>query len=98
MVLSFFLIMCPVNRWFQYRRCKQEVFFFFKTMFTPTSLSYFSLICSGRDGSGAGAVDEEDFIQAFEDVPTVQVERVPSELDYVGRVDQIIIIIIITNN
>lgn len=29
----------------------------------------------GRDGSGsgAGAVDEEDFIQAFEDVPTVQV-------------------------
>lgn len=29
----------------------------------------------GRDGSGAGAVDEEDFIQAFEDVPTVQVWR-----------------------
>uniref|UniRef100_A0A8C9WW20 Cytoplasmic linker associated protein 1 n=1 Tax=Sander lucioperca TaxID=283035 RepID=A0A8C9WW20_SANLU len=27
----------------------------------------------GRDGSGAGAVDEEDFIQAFEDVPTVQI-------------------------
>uniref|UniRef100_A0A7N8Y300 Cytoplasmic linker associated protein 1 n=1 Tax=Mastacembelus armatus TaxID=205130 RepID=A0A7N8Y300_9TELE len=26
-----------------------------------------------RDGSGAGAVDEEDFIQAFEDVPTVQI-------------------------
>lgn len=23
---------------------------------------------------GAGAVDEEDFIKAFEDVPTVQVE------------------------
>lgn len=28
---------------------------------------------AGRDGSVAGAVDEEDFIQAFEDVPTVQV-------------------------
>lgn len=30
-------------------------------------------VCAGREGSGAGAVDEEDFIQAFEDVPTVQV-------------------------
>ncbi|XP_039462522.1 CLIP-associating protein 1-like isoform X18 [Oreochromis aureus] len=28
---------------------------------------------AGRDGSSAGAVDEEDFIQAFEDVPTVQI-------------------------
>ncbi|KAM9328822.1 CLIP-associating protein 1-B-like [Pholidichthys leucotaenia] len=28
---------------------------------------------AGRDGSGAGAVDEEDFLQAFEDVPTVQI-------------------------
>ncbi|KAM3585425.1 uncharacterized protein V6R79_017639 [Siganus canaliculatus] len=28
---------------------------------------------AGRDGSGAGAVDEEDFIQAFDDVPTVQI-------------------------
>ncbi|XP_022619717.1 CLIP-associating protein 1-B-like isoform X1 [Seriola dumerili] len=28
---------------------------------------------AGRDKSGAGAVDEEDFIQAFEDVPTVQI-------------------------
>ncbi|XP_074520459.1 CLIP-associating protein 1-A-like isoform X4 [Halichoeres trimaculatus] len=28
---------------------------------------------AGRDGSGAGAVDEEDFIQAFEDVPAVQI-------------------------
>lgn len=25
---------------------------------------------------GAGAVDEEDFIKAFEDVPTVQVSRI----------------------
>jgi len=32
-----------------------------------------SALCAGRDGSAAGAVDEEDFIQAFEDVPTVQV-------------------------
>ncbi|CAK6980701.1 CLIP-associating protein 1-B-like isoform X4, partial [Scomber scombrus] len=28
---------------------------------------------AGKDGSSAGAVDEEDFIQAFEDVPTVQI-------------------------
>uniref|UniRef100_A0A671YND2 Cytoplasmic linker associated protein 1 n=1 Tax=Sparus aurata TaxID=8175 RepID=A0A671YND2_SPAAU len=28
---------------------------------------------SAKDGSVAGAVDEEDFIQAFEDVPTVQI-------------------------
>ncbi|XP_033991255.1 CLIP-associating protein 1-A-like isoform X1 [Trematomus bernacchii] len=28
---------------------------------------------AGRDGSAAGAVDDEDFIQAFEDVPTVQI-------------------------
>uniref|UniRef100_A0A3Q1D1T1 TOG domain-containing protein n=1 Tax=Amphiprion ocellaris TaxID=80972 RepID=A0A3Q1D1T1_AMPOC len=28
---------------------------------------------STKDGSGAGAVDEEDFIQAFEEVPTVQI-------------------------
>lgn len=27
---------------------------------------------------GAGAVDEEDFIKAFEDVPTVQVSRITS--------------------
>lgn len=33
------------------------------------------LVCAGREGSGAGAVDQEDFIQAFEDVPTVQVGR-----------------------
>ncbi len=28
---------------------------------------------SGKESSGAGAVDEEDFIRAFEDVPAVQV-------------------------
>lgn len=32
-----------------------------------------AMVSVGRDGSSAGAVDEEDFIQAFEDVPTVQV-------------------------
>ncbi|CAJ1087443.1 CLIP-associating protein 1-B-like isoform X8 [Xyrichtys novacula] len=39
----------------------------------PASAS--SAKSAGRDGSGAGAgaVDEEDFIQAFEDVPTVQI-------------------------
>ncbi|XP_051797596.1 CLIP-associating protein 1-like isoform X11 [Acanthochromis polyacanthus] len=37
----------------------------------PASAS--STKSTGRDGSGAGAVDEEDFIQAFEDVPTVQI-------------------------
>ncbi|XP_044044615.1 CLIP-associating protein 1-B-like isoform X17 [Siniperca chuatsi] len=37
----------------------------------PASAS--STKSAGRDGSSAGAVDEEDFIQAFEDVPTVQI-------------------------
>ncbi|XP_023252230.1 CLIP-associating protein 1-A-like [Seriola lalandi dorsalis] len=37
----------------------------------PASAS--SAKSAGRDKSGAGAVDEEDFIQAFEDVPTVQI-------------------------
>ncbi|XP_071335721.1 CLIP-associating protein 1-like isoform X9 [Trachinotus anak] len=37
----------------------------------PASAS--STKSAGRDRSGAGAVDEEDFIQAFEDVPTVQI-------------------------
>lgn len=32
-----------------------------------------AVFSAGRDGSSAGAVDEEDFIQAFEDVPKVQV-------------------------
>lgn len=45
-----------------------------------TSLSHFLLIFKGRDNSAAGAVDEEDFIQAFEDVPTVQVGQVPLAL------------------
>lgn len=27
----------------------------------------------GKDGASAGAVDEEDFIKSFEDVPAVQV-------------------------
>ncbi|KAG7502127.1 CLIP-associating 1-B-like isoform X4 [Solea senegalensis] len=37
----------------------------------PSSAS--SSKSAGKDGSGAGAVDEDDFIQAFEDVPTVQI-------------------------
>uniref|UniRef100_A0A8C2AE37 Cytoplasmic linker associated protein 1 n=1 Tax=Cyprinus carpio TaxID=7962 RepID=A0A8C2AE37_CYPCA len=37
----------------------------------PSSAS--SSKSSGKKSSGAGAVDEEDFIRAFEDVPTVQV-------------------------
>uniref|UniRef100_A0A8B9K9H0 Cytoplasmic linker associated protein 1 n=1 Tax=Astyanax mexicanus TaxID=7994 RepID=A0A8B9K9H0_ASTMX len=31
------------------------------------------LLSAGKEGSGAGAVDEEDFIRAFEDVPTIQI-------------------------
>ncbi|KAM3857208.1 CLIP-associating protein 1-like [Diretmus argenteus] len=37
----------------------------------PASAS--SAKSTGRDGQSAGAVDEEDFIHAFEDVPTVQI-------------------------
>uniref|UniRef100_A0A8D3E4Z5 TOG domain-containing protein n=1 Tax=Scophthalmus maximus TaxID=52904 RepID=A0A8D3E4Z5_SCOMX len=41
----------------------------------PASGSASSSRSAGRDASssGAGAVDEDDFIQAFEDVPTVQI-------------------------
>ncbi|XP_061780121.1 CLIP-associating protein 1-like isoform X6 [Nerophis lumbriciformis] len=35
----------------------------------PTS----STKSAGKDGSSAGAVDEDDFMQAFEDVPTMQI-------------------------
>lgn len=31
---------------------------------------------TGKEGASAGAVDEEDFIKAFEDVPTVQVSYI----------------------
>lgn len=34
-----------------------------------SSVSFFT----GKEGASAGAVDEEDFIKAFEDVPNVQV-------------------------
>ncbi|GAA6090684.1 CLIP-associating protein 1-like isoform X3 [Tachysurus ichikawai] len=41
------------------------------SMRRPSSGS--STKCAGKEVSGAGAVDEEDFICAFEDVPTVQI-------------------------
>lgn len=66
-VWSPFPVTCPVNRQFQQESYKQEVLF--KKLFTLHLL----LSCPGRDSSSAGAVDEEDFMQAFEDVPTVQV-------------------------
>lgn len=37
------------------------------------------LLSTGKEGSSAGAVDEEDFIRAFEDVPTVQVKPAKSK-------------------
>ncbi|XP_026866984.2 CLIP-associating protein 1-B isoform X19 [Electrophorus electricus] len=41
------------------------------SMHRPSSAS--STKSTGKEGSGAGAVDEEDFIRAFEDVPAVQI-------------------------
>ncbi|KAK3562165.1 hypothetical protein QTP86_030166 [Hemibagrus guttatus] len=41
------------------------------SMRRPSSAS--STKSTGKEVSGAGAVDEEDFIRAFEDVPTVQI-------------------------
>ncbi|XP_049321524.1 CLIP-associating protein 1 isoform X27 [Astyanax mexicanus] len=41
------------------------------SMRRPSSAS--STKSTGKEGSGAGAVDEEDFIRAFEDVPTIQI-------------------------
>uniref|UniRef100_A0A8C5BWC7 Cytoplasmic linker associated protein 1 n=1 Tax=Gadus morhua TaxID=8049 RepID=A0A8C5BWC7_GADMO len=37
------------------------------------TLKSFLIVSSGKDAASAGAVDEEDFLRAFEDVPTVQV-------------------------
>ena len=37
------------------------------------TLKYFLIVSTGKDAASAGAVDEEDFLRAFEDVPTVQV-------------------------
>lgn len=37
------------------------------------SLDSVSDLLSGKEGTSAGAVDEEDFIKSFEDVPAVQV-------------------------
>uniref|UniRef100_A0AAY5EZC6 TOG domain-containing protein n=1 Tax=Electrophorus electricus TaxID=8005 RepID=A0AAY5EZC6_ELEEL len=42
------------------------------SMHRPSSASSVDLP-AGKEGSGAGAVDEEDFIRAFEDVPAVQI-------------------------
>ncbi|XP_066503511.1 CLIP-associating protein 1 [Hoplias malabaricus] len=41
------------------------------SMRRPSSAS--STKSTGKEGSSAGAVDEEDFIRAFEDVPTIQI-------------------------
>ncbi|XP_026130540.1 CLIP-associating protein 1-B isoform X6 [Carassius auratus] len=48
------------------------------SMRRPSSAS--SSKSSGKESSGAGAVDEEDFIRAFEDVPSVQIYS-PRELE-----------------
>uniref|UniRef100_A0A9J7XT45 Cytoplasmic linker associated protein 1 n=1 Tax=Cyprinus carpio carpio TaxID=630221 RepID=A0A9J7XT45_CYPCA len=48
------------------------------SMRRPSSAS--STKSSGKESSGAGAVDEEDFIHAFEDVPAVQIYS-PRELE-----------------
>lgn len=34
------------------------------------------VLSTGKEVSSAGAVDEEDFIRAFEDVPTIQVRPI----------------------
>lgn len=46
-------------------------------MSSVLTLSVLCLSVSTAKEAGAGALDEEDFIKAFEDVPSVQVGLVP---------------------
>lgn len=50
----------------------------------PSSLNQSCCLCYKGKEAGAGAVDEEDFIKAFEDVPAAQVGLEPRSLD-LGR-------------
>ncbi|XP_039529386.1 CLIP-associating protein 1-B isoform X11 [Pimephales promelas] len=45
---------------------------------------------SGKESSGAGAVDEEDFIRAFEDVPTVQIYSARELEDSMNKIREIL--------
>ncbi|XP_073773247.1 CLIP-associating protein 1-B isoform X4 [Danio rerio] len=45
---------------------------------------------SGKESCGAGAVDEEDFIRAFEDVPTVQIYSARELEDSINKVREIL--------
>lgn len=40
---------------------------------------------TGKEGASAGAVDEEDFMKAFEDVPTLQVKLHAQHKKMFGR-------------
>ncbi|CAM4731364.1 unnamed protein product [Leuciscus chuanchicus] len=54
----------------------------------PSSAS--SSKSSGKESSGAGAVDEEDFIRAFEDVPTVQIYSARELEDSMNKIREIL--------
>ncbi|XP_048029125.1 CLIP-associating protein 1-B isoform X13 [Megalobrama amblycephala] len=45
---------------------------------------------SGKESSGAGAVDEEDFIRAFEDVPTVQIYSARELEDSMNKIREVL--------
>ncbi|XP_067288203.1 CLIP-associating protein 1 [Pseudorasbora parva] len=45
---------------------------------------------SGKESSGAGAVDEEDFLRAFEDVPTVQIYSARELEDSMNKIREIL--------
>uniref|UniRef100_A0A8C1RNL8 Cytoplasmic linker associated protein 1 n=1 Tax=Cyprinus carpio TaxID=7962 RepID=A0A8C1RNL8_CYPCA len=54
----------------------------------PSSAS--STKSSGKESSGAGAVDEEDFIRAFEDVPAVQIYSARELEDSMNKIREIL--------
>ncbi|XP_058646915.1 CLIP-associating protein 1 isoform X3 [Onychostoma macrolepis] len=58
------------------------------SMRRPSSAS--STKSSGKESSGAGAVDEEDFIRAFEDVPTVQIYSARELEDSMNKIREIL--------
>ncbi|XP_016360382.1 CLIP-associating protein 1-like [Sinocyclocheilus anshuiensis] len=52
--------------------------------------SAFSTKSSGKESSGAGAVDEEDFIRAFKDVPAVQIYSARELEDSMNKIREIL--------
>lgn len=58
---------------FENRYCERCLCQFGNLMYITCCLTVFYIYLGSSKEGGAGAVDEDDFIKAFTDVPTVQV-------------------------